>query len=279
MSPQHAQSLLKQQEVALRQWVCDHCGENTHLVPLALLYVNRRFSEQDWKLIRQYDENQLFEEFVRELVKELLETFSHGVWFGECTKIIYYWTRRYGINDENQQQDAEDYVKNKLIKNNFSRLKSYKQNRAVNFTTYISMVIRNLLIDYLRKKKPKFETLDNLEEETIHSSKDIMENTMELSRQQNLEEIGRWFFSDLAQAKNTEVLDQSSGIPDAVKLDHKERLFLRAVYKEGMSVAEAGRLPGINMSLWKAHSYHRKLKVRVRKILNEMGYENLQSLL
>lgn len=279
MDSQQAQELLKQQATTLRQWVCDHCGEDTHLVPLALLHVNKRLSEQDWHLIRRYNGTQPFEEFVRKLVEQLLETFSHGVWFGECSKIIHYWIHRYEVNNDIRRQDAEDYIKNKLLTDNFARLKSYKENKAVSFNTYISKVIRNLLIDYLRKKKPEFETLEPINNESAFTHKAIANSTMESQRQQNLEEIGRWFFAEPESKERSEMETRSLDIPDAIRLSHKERLFLRAIYKDGMTIAEAGCLPGINMGNWQAHAYHRRLRIRIKKLLITMGYQNLRSLL
>ncbi len=279
MDAKQARNLVKQQSSALKKLATDHCGQDEHLIPLALLHINKRLAENDWELIRQYDGKEPSDVFIKGLVEDILETFTYGVWFGECAKTIRYWTNRYRIENENQRQDAEGYIKNKLMKDNFARLKSYKESKAVRFTTYIYIVIRNLLIDYLRKNKPKFETLENVENESGYSTQTITDSTVELHRQQNLEEIGRWFFADAAPQENNEMAIPTSEIPDAVKLGPKERLFLRAVYKDGMTIAEAGRLPGINMSKWQADAYHRKLKTQIRKLLNTMGYETLQSLL
>lgn len=263
----------------IRQQVCDHCGDEKHLIPLAIIYINQRLSEQDWKLIRQYDEQQPFEELIRELAENALEAFSYGVWFGKCSDKIDYWLQHYGVKNRNRQQDAEDYVKDKLAKDNFARFRSYDEKRNTSFTTYISTVIRNLLLDYLRKKKPETETLESLESDDHFSNKTLNDNTAESENRQHLEEIGQWFFATPTMQKNDETIAPSPDIPDAIKLSPKERLFLRAMYKDGMSVEEAGSLPGVNMSKWQAHGYHRRLRKRIKKLLNTMGYENLQSLL
>ena len=279
MDVEQARNLIKQQSSALQKWVTDHCGQDTHLIPLALLHVNKRLAEYDWELVRQYNEKEPFDVFVKELIEGILETFSHGVWFGKCAKTIRYWTNRYRIENENLRQDAEDYIKNKLIKDNFARIKSYKESQTASFTTYISTVIRNLLIDYLRKSKPEFKPLESVENESNYSAQNINGSTVELHRQQNLKEIGQWFFAGPTPQEDNEAATQPSEIPAAVKLDHKERLFLRAIYKDGMAPAEAGRLPGINLGKWQAYAYHRRLKTQIRKLLNTMGYETLQSLL
>ena len=275
MNPQQAQNLVKPLAPTLQQWVCDRCGKDEHLIPLALLYINQRLSEQDWQLVRQYDEQQPFEAFVRELVQDAMETFFYGVWFGKCAETINYWISHYGIKSSNAQQDAEDYVKNKLTKDNFAPFRSYNKESTAHFTTYISKVIRNLLIDYLRKKKPETETLENVESD---DNQNITDNTME-SHQQHLKEIGQWFFMSSPTQENNETTAQKPGIPDSIKLSPKERLFLRAIYKDDMTITEAGRLPGINMGKWQAHNYHRRLKGRMKTLLRTMGYETLQSLL
>ena len=281
MDSQQAKTLLKQHTSVLEEWVRSHCSETEHLIPLALLYIHQRLSEQDWQQVRQYDGAQPFVEFVRELVEDALETFSHGIWFGECASTIRFWLAHYGVNSENIRQDAEDYVKNHLTKDNFARFRSYNKDKAVNFTTYLSRVIRNLLIDYLRKKKPlaTTETFENHPDEATQlNNKNADINTMESHRQLHLKEIGQWFFAGTAP-QNDEATPTLPDIPDKIKLSHKERLFLRAMYKDGMSAEEAGRLPGINMGKWQAHGFHRRIKARIKKLLKVMGYESLQSLL
>ena len=281
MNSQQARNLVEQQSSALKSWVTVRCGQEEHLIPLALLYVHRRLSEQDWREVRQYDEKQPFAEFMQQLVEDALETFFHGVWFGECARTIDYWIKRYDIKSENKRQDAEDYIKNQLTKDNFARFKSYKKNKKATFTTYISKVIRNLLIDYLRKKTPltETETLENEESEEIYSSNHAVNNTVEFYKQEHLEEIGRWFFASSEPDGKDASETPAPEIPDKLKLTHKDRLFLRAMYKDGMTAEEAGRLPGINIGKWQAHGYHRRLKGRVKKLLKAMGYENIQSLL
>ena len=279
MNSQQARNLVRQQAPKLEKWVCDHCGQKKHLIPLAMLYVNQRLSEQGWQRICQYDGKQPFVDFFRELVEDALETFSHGVWFGECAKTIHYWIARYNISSDSRRQDAEDYIKNKLAKDNFACFRSYNKEKKVSFPTYISMVIRNLLVDYLRKKTPVTETWESVEYDDHRNDKNIKEDTAEPYRLQDLEEIGQWFFAGTVPQEGNGTETSSPDIPDKIKLNHKERLFLRAMYKDGMTAEEAGRLPGINMGKWQAHSYHRRLKKRIKKLLNEMGYGNLQSLL
>ena len=279
MDPEQARNLVKEQTHLIRQWVCDHCGEDKELIPLALLHVNQRLSEKDWQLTCQYDGKRPFEEFVRGLVEEALEAFSHGVWFGKCAKTINYWITRYEITDQDKRQDAEDYVKDKLVKDNFARFRSYQKEHTTRFPTYISIVIRNLLIDFLRKKKLVTESLDNTESDENHRGKNIADDTAEPHRQKNLKEIGQWFFANPGPEENDEAIAHAPNVPDAIKLSPKERLFLRAIYKDDMSVTEAGRLPGINMGKLQAYRHHRKLKKRIKTLLHTMGYENLQSLL
>ena len=279
MDPEQAKNLVKEQAHLIRQWVCEHCGEDKHLIPLALLHINRHLSEQDWQLIRQYDGKQPFEEFVRALTEEALEAFSHGVWFGKCAKTINYWITRYDVKDQNKRQDAEDYIKDKLAKDNFARFRSYRTGNTASFPTYISMVIRNLLIDYLRKKTLVTESLDITESDKNFIGETIADDTAEAYRQQHLEEIGLWFFAGSTPREKAETTARPPDVPDAIKLSPKERLFLRAIYKDGMSITEAGRLPGINMSRIRAYHYHIKLKKQVKQLLHTMGYNNLQSLL
>ena len=279
MDPEQAKNLVKEQTHLIRQWVCERCNKDKELIPLAILHVNQHLSEQDWQLIRQYDGKQPFEEFVRGLVEETLEAFLHGVWFGKCAKTINYWITRYEITDQDKRQDAEDYIKDKLVKDNFARFRSYKKEHTTRFPTYISIVIRNLLIDYLRKKTPVTESLDNTESDENYHLKNIADDTAEPNRQKNLEEIGQWFFANSKPKENDEAIAHAPNMPDAIKLSPKERLFLRAIYKDEMSMTEAGRLPGINMGRIQAYNYHRRLKKRIKTLLHTMGYKNLQSLL
>lgn len=278
MTPQQAKDLVQQQSQVLRNWVCDHCGEEKHLIPLALIYVHKRLSDQDWEQVRKYADKQPFVEFINVLVKEALESFSHGIWFGKCSSIIDYWLTHYSIHNVNKQQDAEDYIKDKLVHGNFARFKSHDKESHTHFTTYISKVIRNLLIDYLRKKTPETQPLENAENDDSFEQEMITSNTVDLYKQQNLEEIGKWFFASTPQESNP-AATHSIDVPDALKLSSKDRLFLRAMYKDGLSVEKAGRLPGINMGKWQAHGYHRRLKTRIKKLLKTMGYETIQSLL
>ena len=278
MDSQQARDLVKQQTSALKDWVIARCGQEEYLIPLALLHIHQRLSEQNWQLVRQYDEKQPFTEFLHGLVENSLETFFCGVWFGECAEIIYYWINRYKIVNESKRQDAEDYIKNQLTRDNFARFRSYNKDKTVRFTTYISIIIRNLLIDYLRKKTPLAET-ESLKIEDYYNRKNAVNDTMESYRQQHLEEISQWFFAGYLPNEKDVTASIMPNIPDKIRLTHKERLFLRAMYKEGMTIEEAGSLPGFNMKKWQAHGYHRRLKKRVKKLLEAMGYETLQSLL
>ena len=281
MNSKQARNLVEQHKSILKDWVITRCGQDEHLIPLALLHIHQRLSEQDWQQVRQYNEKQPFVEFMQQLVEDALETFFYGVWFGECAKTIHYWTSRYGVVSDNKRQNAEDYIKNQLTKDNFARFKSYNKEKNVNFTTYISKVIRNLLIDYLRKKTPltEAETFENEDSEENFNSKNAINNTVESYKQEHLEEIGQWFFAEPGPKGKDAKGSTLEKIPDKIKLTYKDRLFLRAMYKDGMTAEEAGRLPGINLGKWQAHGYHRRLKIRIKKLLRVMGYENLQSLL
>lgn len=278
MDSQKAQNFIEQQKSTLKDWVIARCDNEKHLVPLALLYVNKRLSENNWLQVCQYDGKQPFADFLKGLVEDAMETFFHGVWFGNCANIIGYWLNYYKVTSISKRQDAADYVKNKLTRDNFARFRSYNKSKQASFTTYITVVIRNLLVDYLRKKTPLTE-METLQDGDKYDNESTADDTGNSYRQQHLDEIGHWFFAEFLPEEKSQNPPASLEIPEKIKLNPKERLFLRAMYKEGMTVEEAGGLPGINMGKWQAHGYHRRLKRRIKKLLDSMGYENLQSLL
>ena len=283
MDSQQAKTLIEEHKSVISESIRMHCGKEAHRASLALLYIHQRLSDQDWQLVRKYDDSKSFNEFFQELLDDILKTFSYGVWFGECARTIQYWIAHYGIKNDVKQQDAEDYVKNHLAKDNFARFRSYDKSKSAHFTTYISKVIRNLIIDYLRKKTPVVETAIAEKTCTEDGSYYIKRNLDSIAReselQLHLKEISQWFFAASMSKEIDETQPKLPNIPDKLKLTHKERLFLRAIYKEGMTAQEAGRMPGFNMGKWQSYNFHRRLKSRVKKLLRAMGYESLNSLL
>ena len=278
MDSQQARDLVRQHKSVLEGWVAARCVQKEHLIPLVMLYLHERLSEQDWKQVRQYDGEQPFTEFIHGLVENALETFFCGVWFGESAKAIRYWVSRYGLSNDIRRQDAEDYIKDELTRDNFARFKSFNKNKPIGFNTYVFRVIRNLFIDYSRKKT-RLEETDLLEGEEGYDYENAIDETVESYKQQSLNEIGQWFFADSGSDEKGEAVSTLSHIPDKIRLSHKERLFLRAIYKDGMTAEEAGSLPGLNMGKWQAHGHHQRLKRRIKKLLKAMGYKDLQSLL
>jgi RNA polymerase sigma factor (sigma-70 family) len=57
---------------------------------------------------------------------------------------------------------------------------------------------------------------------------------------------------------------------DALNLNSQERLLLRLIYQEGISVSKAGRMLGLNVN--QVQSKHRRLLIKIRQELEEEDF-------
>lgn len=95
-------------------------------------------------------------------------------------------------------------------------------------------------------------------------------------RQQLFTTLGRMLFDDTQEGVDPQLLERVAGI--GIRLEPRERLLLQLCFRDGVAVAEAGRMLG-----WNRHQVHgrlRRLLERLRQDFAEAGLdEELRQLL
>ena len=141
--------------------------------------------------------------------KEFLKHYSYII------KIIKFKTNQYDLDYD----DTLNFVLEKLCDNDFKIIRSFRGESK--FTTFLTIVVNNMIYRFARKKKYQPETPANITETPFDF----------LIRQQNLK------YQELL-SKNLNLLLN--------ELDYKEKLVLEMKYFKGLNINQISKVLGSN---------------------------------
>ena len=91
----------------------------------------------------------------------------------------------------------------------------------------------------------------------------------QVERRQLFTVLGRLFFGDAEESVDPRLLERVAGVK--IRLEPQERLLLKLCYRDGIAVAEAGRMLGLNRH--QAHGRLRRLLERLRQDFAAAGLD------
>lgn len=147
--------------------------------------------------------------------------------------------------------DCKEYVSENILKNNLSILRKFDKTKGARETTYINMVIRSRITDFLRKIKRENIKKGKYQEEiriSSSSDEDMTSRTEEIEKREMVDVI----ISDLKE-KN--------------KIGDEELLILKLLYQDEYEVKEVARILSrdVKYIYKKNESIIKKLKRRLPK--------------
>jgi RNA polymerase sigma factor (sigma-70 family) len=125
-----------------------------------------------------------------------------------------------------EYDDCKDYVTQNILKNNLSILKKFDKSKGARETTYINVVIRSRITDFLRKVKKESYKKGKYQEEIRISSNSNEEMT-----------------SQMETLEKREILDlMISDLRETNKINNEELLILKLLYQDEYEPKEVAQI-------------------------------------
>ncbi len=244
-----------------------------NLVHEALLYVSEKVEEDNWKRLRAYKGNSGIKTFLAVVSKRLFDDFSRQK-FGRVRPPEWLkaqgglWLEIYKMLCL-ERMEAQDVIES------FNVSDGNEQNNEI-----VEEAIAVILSKITDCGKKGGEPI-NLDPQKIEENNEIHPAFYQLSPEDyynacervNLTEIiSRVVTGDKGLPVDLEMVEPVANFKEMINLKPDEKLFLKTVYQEGISVSGAGRILGWNSN--KASGKHRRIMERIRIALNDSGLIN-----
>ena len=258
------------QEQALAHWetinrLAGRRFPQAELAEEAALYVMEGLARDDWQRLRAFDGRSTLATYIAALTLRLLEDFAR-VRFGRIRPPL--WVRRLGgiwltlfrllCLERFSPGEAVALIGNRQP----------GQARAAEEAAY------RLLGEIPNCGAHRGEQVELDEEIALPDAEgdcSAQEHRLEQEERQHLFTVlGRLLFDDNAGEADPRLLERVASA--GIRLEPKERLLLKLCYRDGVAVAEAGRMLG-----WNRHQVHgrlRRLLERLRQDLAEAGLDD-----
>lgn len=264
------------QEQALAHWetINRMAGRRFGQTPLAeeaALYVMNSLAQDDWRRLRSFGGRSTLATYVGSLTLRLLEDFARSR-FGRIEPPL--WIRRLGglWTMLFRLLCLERYSPDEAVAIVGARLPGSTQSAEAAAYRILGELHS---CGKHQGEQSEFDETTSLPDTGEDCS--AQEQRLEQEeRQQLFTVLGRILFDEQEQEPNPRLLERVAEV--GLTLDAKERLLLKLCYRDGMAVAEAGRMLGWNRH--QAHGRLRRLLERLRQDLAKTGLaEELRLLL
>ncbi len=208
-----------------------------------------------------------------------------------ASELVNFLARRKIPHDELSREEAIAYIQDHLYANNFNRIRYFDEKKSASFTTYISRVINNLIIDYQRKKgvESKYSAisesiLSEVEEPSINgldeaesSPSQGQNNTYNETETEIDTQFMQWIAKALLSEKQNEehliptLSERRENLRRLLQISGRERIFLRALCYDDLNINQIRVLPFFEMNVNEAYQFYRQLMEKVIDALRESG--------
>jgi hypothetical protein len=230
----------------------------------AALFVMEGLARDDWRRLRAFTGRSTLTTYVGALTLRLLEDFARAR-FGRVKAPL--WIRRLG--------GIWMTLFRLLCLERFSpdEAVALVGDRQPGTATAAEEAAYRLLGEIPSCGEHQGESSEFCEETTLPTAEadcSVQEQQLEQGeRTQLFSVLGRIFFDGAREDRNPRVLERLEGV--GIRLDPQERLLLQLCYRDGVAVAEAGRMLGLNRH--QAHGRLRRLLDRLRQDFAAAGLE------
>jgi len=216
-------------------------------------------------------------------------TIEARVLFFACQDVVPHLVRRhcYDPGDRLMQEEMAVYVMERLQRDRLRRIRAYDPDKGAAFSTYLKRVVANLATDFLRRGQRESELFDRHHTVGLHGEPETPAGEpMTRPPDPAADGGGEGDMEKVVAGILEQPLDEAADPDDLrqrlrphLRLDARERLFLKAIYFNDLSAEQAGTLPGMGMNKHQANSLHRRLLERLADAFRQAGaYDELQSL-
>ena len=230
----------------------------------AALYVMEQLEKDDWKKLRQFSGKSRFVTFFSSVVYRLLEDFSRKR-YGR--RRVPQWISRLG---------GIWMVLFRLLcleRFAFQDAVAIAGDRRSGFPEeYIESAAERILGEVIDCGSSALEV--EYEEEESGSDEDtssVSDQQVKIEQRQKAQLFSSLcieLFGDVDEKNDT----MNMLLDHRVKLSAEERLMLKLCHRQGFSVAEAGRMVGLNR--YQAHGRMKRLYTRIKNSIRDAGYED-----
>lgn len=228
----------------------------------AFIYVMEKLAENNWQRVRNYKGKSAFRTYLLSLARHLLEDFLRQE-FGRPRPPA--WLKAQGslwIEVYHrlclERMSVTDVIQSLTI--------WLLQKRERSVVEEAADVILAKIPDCGKRQEKEEELTDELQN-------NLTPEEMMIARERvAIIETVRCLLTDTEPSEDNSLRASIIKLRSQIKLSNEERLFLKAVYEEGIKVSKAGRLLGWNAN--QAHGKHKRLLARIGKAFRKTGLED-----
>ena len=204
-----------------------------------------------------------------------LDSICNRSLFYACDDLIDYLCHRKLAANPIAKEEAILYIQDRLQRDGFHRIQSYRVDSPASFKTYIWQVVSNLLIDFSRANHKVSARRGNVNSAASNSTDENEldqhndEQTGPNTSQEELNGFVAYLLSDTDEQTATATLRRR--LRPYLKLTSRERLFLKALCQHDLTIGEIRQLPGFEMSQNDAYRFYYQLLDKLTEQFKQAG--------
>jgi hypothetical protein len=202
-----------------------------------------------------------------------LEVIRNRCLFYGCDNLIALLARKRVGNDVIAREEAMLYVQDRLQRDDFRRIRSFRPERGASFVTYMWQVINNLLLDFVRAHRklptkvgvqsdaPELALEHAVSHDSGSTSMDSVPHEPSADTAVESHQLHDMLAELMTEASST--ADKLHPIRERLRphlnLTSKERVFVRALFQYDMTINEVRELPVFAMNVNEAYRFYYRI--------------------
>lgn len=176
-------------------------------------------------------------------------------------RLVRHLASRYGLDPD----DVLNLVLDELSKNDFGKITAYEGRYRCTFKTFINKVVANLVYSFLRKKKSREKTLEEVEPDVFDQGKSVEKSSQTIFDQEIKEPL-----EILVEIEAGESREKAAAhLPEILKnLDKEERRAIKMKFFKGLKISTISR--ELKLSRHKVKRILENAEFKIKRQLNEI---------
>ena len=217
-----------------------------------------------------------------ELAEEQYDRVENQSLYFATEELVYVIVGHKIKHDAIKKEEGILYIQDRLQRDDFRRVASFDPQASASYKTYITHVINNLLIDFVRMWQRQSQLLSNEAGLAYAEDLDVAERTDspfeqatqtmdQLRTDEQIDEFIKVFLEQPDPDAIIEKNDVRQRLRETVSLTAKEKVFLRALFQYEMNINQVRQLPGFNYSVNEAYSYYNNIIEKIAVAFRKAG--------
>jgi RNA polymerase sigma factor (sigma-70 family) len=149
-------------------------------------------------------------------------------------RLVRHMSSRYGLDPD----DILNLVLDELSKNDFGKITAFERRYRCTFKTFINKVVTNLVYSFLRKKRSREKTLEEVKPDVFDQGKSVEKSSQTLFDQEIKEPLEIFVETEEIELKEKALIY----LPKILKnLDKEERRAIKMRYYKGLKISTIAR--------------------------------------